>query len=162
MSAWPVATGFLGAPESRYRVRGLAKEDQMSKSPLQQVKDRFGSKEALVKEVKGLVEKTDLFVKKLNESKGLEHVSNLKLLRLHRLLSEVQEKYGSREKLVTKLLEIEGRVKDADYRKRFEKYTIGRLHDAVQTAERRVRNAAKKAKNVADRATGKSPKPAQS
>jgi hypothetical protein len=124
----------------------------MAKSPFQQVKDRFGSKEALVKELKALVEKSDLFIKKFNESKGLERVSNLKLLRLHRIAQEVQEKFGTREKLVGALIELEGRVKDADYRKRFEKYTVGRLLDAYKAAQKRVKNAAAKVKSAAQRA----------
>ncbi|MBN1772154.1 MAG: hypothetical protein JXB32_12880 [Deltaproteobacteria bacterium] len=118
----------------------------MAKSPFQQVKDRFGSKEALVKELQGLVEKTDLFVKKFNEAKGLERVSNLKLLRLHRIAEEVRERFGTREKLVGALVELEGRVKDADYRKHFENYPLGKLLDVFKSAERRVKRAAAKVK----------------
>lgn len=118
----------------------------MAKSPLQQVKDRFGSKEALIKELQGLVEKSDLFVKKFNEAKGLERVSNLKLLRLHRIAEEVRERFGTREKLVGALVELEGRVKDADYRKHFENFPIGKLLDTFKSLERRVKRAAAKAK----------------
>jgi hypothetical protein len=132
----------------------------MGKSPFQQVKDRFGSKEALIKELKGLVEKTDLFIKKFSETKGLERVSNLKLLRLHRIAQEVQEKFGTRDKLVNALVDLEGRVKDADYRKRFEKYTLGRLLDAYKSAEKRVKAAAGKAKAAAERVTKRAPKQA--
>ena len=123
----------------------------MQKSPLQQVKDRFGTKEALIKELKGLVDKTDLFIQKFSEQKGLERVSNLKLLRLHRLAKEVQEKFGTRQKLIDALVELDGRVKDADYRKRFEKHTIGRLYDVYRATERRVKGAARKAKEAAAR-----------
>jgi len=132
----------------------------MAKSPFQQVKDRFGSKEALVKELKGLVDKTDLFIKKFSETKGLDRVSNLKLLRLHRIAQEVQEKFGTRDKLVNALVELEGRVKDADYRKRFEKFTLGRLLDAYRSAEKRVKAAAGKAKAAAERVTRRAPKQA--
>jgi hypothetical protein len=121
----------------------------MKKSPFEQVKERFGSKEALVKEIQGLVDKTDLFVKKFSEAKGLERVSNLKLLRLHRMATEVQERFGGREKLIGALVELEGRIKDLDYRKRFEKYTLGRLWDAYRSAERRVKRAADQAKKAA-------------
>ena len=123
----------------------------MQKSPLQQVKDRFGTKEALIKELKGLVDKTDLFIQKFSEQKGLDRVSNLKLLRLHRLAKEVQEKFGTRQKLIDALVELDGRVKDADYRKRFEKHTIGRLYDVYRATERRVKGAARKAKEAAAR-----------
>jgi hypothetical protein len=123
----------------------------MQKSPLQQVKDRFGTKEALIKELKGLVDKTDLFIQKFSEQKGLERISNLKLLRLHRLAKEVQEKFGTRQKLIDALVELDGRVKDADYRKRFEKHTIGRLYDVYRATERRVKGAARKAKEAAAR-----------
>ena len=121
----------------------------MSKSPLQQVKERFGSKEALIKELKGLVEKTDLFIQKFSEQKGLERVSNLKLMRLHRLAKEVQEKFGTREKLIDALIELEGRAKDADYRKHFESFTLGRLYDVYRATERRVKGAAGTAKEAA-------------
>ncbi len=116
----------------------------MKKSPLQQVKERFGSKEKLIGEVRALVDKTDLFVKKFNEAKGLDRVSNAKLLRLHRIATDVQQRFATREKLVSALLEIEGRVKDLDYRKRFERYTLGRLYDAFKSAERRARAIARK------------------
>ncbi|MBI5488419.1 MAG: hypothetical protein HY905_13885 [Deltaproteobacteria bacterium] len=116
----------------------------MAKSPLQQVKDRFGSKEALVKELSVLAEKTDLFVKRFNETKGLERVSNLKLLRLRRIAAEVQEKFETRAKLVDALVELQGRAKDADYKKHFDKHTLGRLLDVYRVAERRAKRAARK------------------
>lgn len=124
----------------------------MKKSPFQEVQERFGSKADLVKEIRALVEKTDLFVAKFNETKGPDRVSNAKLLRLHRLATEVQEKFGSREKLIDAVLELEGRIKDKDYRKRFERYTLGRLWDVYRSADRRRRNAAKKAERAAARA----------
>jgi len=116
----------------------------MPKSPWKQVEEKFGSKEALIKELSALVEKSDLFIKKFNEAKGLERVSNLKLLRLRRIAAEVQEKFGTREKLVTALVELEGRAKDADYRKRFDHFTLGRLVDTYRASERRQKRAARK------------------
>ena len=130
----------------------------MQKSPLQQVKDRFGTKEALIKELKGLVDKTDLFIQKFSEQKGLERISNLKLLRLHRLAKEVQEKFGTRQKLIDALVELDGHVKDADYRKHFEKHTIGRLYDVYRATERRVKGAARKVKEAAARVTKRAQK----
>ncbi len=99
----------------------------MKASPLAEVKDRFGSKEKLVDAVRELAGE-ELFLDRVNEDKGLERVSNQKLLRLHAVLSEVKAKFGSRAKLVDAILEAEGR-KDAGYRDRLERWPTPRLWD---------------------------------
>ena len=94
----------------------------MSKSPLSIVKERFGddpkkAKEKLVAAVKKAAGK-DLWLDRLNEEKGLEHVSNKKLLHLEQVLTAVRKEAGSRDKLITAIAEAQGRGKDEAYKAR--------------------------------------------
>ncbi len=86
------------------------------KSPLATVKEKFGDKAKLVAAVKALATE-ELWLgrtsKDRGHDRGLEHVSNAKLLRLHAVLTEVKAKFGSREKLVEAILAAENRSKDA-------------------------------------------------
>ena len=104
----------------------------MKKTPLQEVKERFGSKENLVKEVKKLFDKGDLFEDRLNPDKGIQLISNAKLLKLHKVAEEVKERFTTRANLVDDLLKTMGRVKDAGLRERFEKWGLPRLWDYYQ------------------------------
>jgi len=99
----------------------------MKASPLAEVKDRFGSKEDLVAAVRDLAS-DDLFLDRVNEDKGLERVSNQKLLHLHAVLTEVKETFGSRDKLIDAICEAERRT-DAGYRDRLESWPTPRLWD---------------------------------
>ena len=66
----------------------------MAKSPVSVVKEKFGDKAKLVEAVKAFMTE-DLWVNRLNEEKGLDRVSNAKLLRLHRIFSAVQGEFGA-------------------------------------------------------------------
>ncbi|MCP4604075.1 MAG: hypothetical protein GY847_26725 [Proteobacteria bacterium] len=101
----------------------------MKKSPLEEVKERFGSKESLIKEVKGLFDKGKMFEDKLNPDKGLARVSNTKLLKLHKIATEVRERFTTRANLVDDLTKILGREKDEGLKERFEKWGLPRLWD---------------------------------
>ncbi len=122
-------------------------------TPQTKLKSKFESKEKLVAAVKALTT-DELWIPRLNQdrggNKGLDQVSNSKLLRLHETLSTVKAKFGTRVKLVDAVLEAEGRVKDTGYRSRLEAYTVPRLFD-LYTAKNRKATAAKKA------ATAKTP-----
>ncbi len=107
-----------------------------TKSPLARVKEQFGDKEKLVEAVQKLGG-DDLWVARTNENKGLAHVSNAKLLRLHRVLSEVKEKFGTREKLVDAILELEKRTKDAGYKQRLSAWPVPRLYDTYRSTAKR-------------------------
>jgi len=107
------------------------------RTPLSEVKERFGSKEALIKEIEKLTAKKDLLAEKFGE-KGVEHVSNAKLLRLHRLVSEVSDRFSSRAGLVDAYLELRHRSKDEPYRQKLMTYTLGRLYDMYQVAQRKA------------------------
>lgn len=107
-----------------------------SKSPMARVKEQFGDKAKLVEAVQKLGG-DDLWVARVNENKGLAHVSNAKLLRLHRVLSEVKEKFGTREKLVDAILELEKRSKDAGYKQRLSAWPVPRLWDTYRSTAKR-------------------------
>lgn len=116
----------------------------MSKSPAAIVKEKFGDKAKLVAALDKFVS-GDLWVKRVNEAKGLSRVSNAKLLHLVEVLTEVKEKFGSRAKLVDTILDLEKRAKDEGFKQRLTAYPIPRLYDAYRAAARRAGVAAKRA-----------------
>jgi hypothetical protein len=123
----------------------FAPEDpSMSKSPVATVKDKFGDKAKLAAAVAAFA-KSDLWVERTNKNKGLERVSNAKLLRLHATLSDVKERFGTRAKLIDAICELEKRSKDAGYKKRLEAHPVPRLYDAWRSAARRAGVAVPKA-----------------
>jgi len=111
------------------------------RTPLAIVKDKFGDKEKLVAAVEKFTGE-DLWVGRTNEDKGLKHVSNAKLLRLHATFTVVKEKFGTRAKLIDAILTIEKRTKDAGYKARIEAYPVPRLWDMYRSLEKRNKPAA--------------------
>ena len=122
------------------------------KSPLAIAKERFGIDEAdptkaRTEAKKKLVEAVEqlsdggLWIERTNEDKGLESVSNKKLLHLLDVLEAVKDAHGSRDKLIDAILDAEARTKDATYRNRFEKMPTPRLWDHFQAAKRRAARA---------------------
>jgi hypothetical protein len=115
------------------------------KAPLSIVKEKFGEKAKLVEAVKGFMTE-DLWVGRTSSDrggdKGLDHVSNAKLLRLHATFSEVKEKFGTRAKLIDAILTAENRSKDAGYRTRLEAFPVPRLYDQYKAASKRAKAAA--------------------
>jgi len=107
------------------------------KSPLSLVKEKFGDKAKLVESVEKLTSE-ELWVARTNKDKGLAHVSNSKLLRLHALFSEVKEKFGTREKLIDAILELEKRSKDAGLRQKLLTWPVPRLYDAYRSSTKRI------------------------
>ena len=115
------------------------------KSPIAAVKESFGDKAKLVAELEKFAKSDDLWVSRLNAKKGLAHVSNAKLLRLHATFTTVKEKFGTRAKLIDAIAEIEKRSKDEGYKTRLGAYPVPRLWDMYQSASKRTAAAAKKA-----------------
>ena len=115
------------------------------KSPLATVKDKFGDKTKLVEAVKALATE-ELWLGRTSadrgNDRGLEHVSNAKLLRLHAVLSVVKDKFGTRAKLIDEVLGAQNRSKDAGLRKRLEAYPVPRLFDLYKSV---TKHAPKKA-----------------
>lgn len=108
----------------------------MKKTPLQEVKEKFGSKDNLVKELKKMFDKGDLFEDRLNPDKGITMISNAKLLKLHQVAEEVKERFNTRANLVDDLLKTLGRVKDTGLKDRFEKWGLPRLWDYYQSVSK--------------------------
>jgi hypothetical protein len=111
-------------------------ESVMSKSPLAVVKEKFGDKEKLVAAVKALAGE-DLWVSRTNKEKGLDHVSNAKLVRLHATFTAVKEKFGTRAKLIEAILEVEKRAKDEGYKKHLSEFPVPRLWDLYKSSAKR-------------------------
>jgi hypothetical protein len=112
-----------------------------AKNPLARVKDQFGDKAKLVTAVEKLAG-DDLWVSRTNKDKGLAHVSNAKLLRLHATFTEVKAKFGTRDKLVAAVLELEKRSKDTGMQQKLSAWPVPRLWDAYRSAAKRKARAA--------------------
>jgi len=123
-----------------------------TKSPLGKVKETFGDKAKLVEAVKAFTTE-DLWIGRTARDRGgergLEHVSNAKLLRLHAIFTEVKEKFGTRQKLIDAILTLENRLKDTGLRIRLEKHPVPRLFDQYRVLSKRAAAAAKKAAKTA-------------
>jgi hypothetical protein len=137
-SSFRRASHLAHHPADRVRQREIP-----MKSPLSAVKDTFGDKAKLVAELEKFTKDDDLWVSRVNASKGLAHVSNAKLLRLHKTFSAVKEKFGSRAKLIDAIAEVEKRAKDDGYKTRLGAYPVPRLWDMYQSATKRAGKAAK-------------------
>ncbi len=107
----------------------------MSKSPVSVVKEKFGEKAKLVEAVKAFMTE-DLWVNRLNETKGLDRVSNAKLLRLHTTFSAVKGEFGSRAKLIDAILTFDGQGKDEGQRTRLNAFPVPRLYDLYRSKKK--------------------------
>src|SRR5947209_6422620 len=103
------------------------------KTPLSNVKEAFGDKAKLVAAVEKLCT-PDLWVSRTNKDKGLAHVSNAKLLRLHATFTAVKEKFGTRDKLIESILEVEKRTTDEGYKSALAQHPVPRLWDHYKSA----------------------------
>jgi hypothetical protein len=112
-----------------------------AKNPLARVKEQFKDKASLVAAVEKLAG-TDLWVSRTNKDKGLAHVSNAKLLRLHAIFTDVKAKFGTRDKLVTAVLEAEKRSKDTGLLHKMSEWPVPRLWDAYRSAKKRHESGA--------------------
>lgn len=110
-------------------------------TPHARVKAGFGSKNELIEKIQGMAE--GLLVDRFNKSKSWKGISNAKLLRLHAIVNEAKQRFGTREQLIDALAAAEGHGKDADYKKRFADWPLPRLLDALKSAERRNARAEK-------------------
>ena len=115
----------------------------MKKSPVAVVKERFASKDKLVEAVQKLAT-ADLWVDRVNSEKGLAKVSNQKLVKLHDALTDAQKRFGSRDKLISAILELKKRTKDAGYQASLKKQPLPQLLDLHASAERAGKRATKK------------------
>jgi hypothetical protein len=109
-----------------------------TKSPLSIVKERFQDKDGLLKAVRDLATE-ELWIDRVDQEKGLSAVSNKKLLRLHTILSDVKSQFGSREKLVGAILDVEKRGKDEGYKTRLSRFSTPRLWDMYKATSKRAK-----------------------
>jgi hypothetical protein len=117
----------------------------MKKTPASQVKERFESKDKLVAAVTKLAT-AELWADRVNSAKGLGRVSNAKLVRLHDTLTDAKKRFGSRDKLVASIVELNKRVKDKGYAEKLAAYPLPQLldlHAAATRASKRAEAAAK-------------------
>mgnify|MGYP001547551617 CR=1 FL=1 len=126
----------------------------MKKSPVAVVKERFESKAKLVEAVQKLAT-ADLWVERVNAEKGLAKVSNEKLVKLHDVLVDAKKRFGSRDKLISAILELKKRTKDANYSAGLKKFALPQLLDLHASVERASKRAAAKA--AAPKAAKKAP-----
>jgi hypothetical protein len=113
-----------------------------ARHPLARVKERFGSKEDLIKKlVEPLAaedEDTDVVRDRLLKA------SNQQLLRLHAAVTTVQEKWGGREKLIAAIGSALNKSKDQDYLAKLGTFSLPRLLE-LANASARAKSAAKPA-----------------
>jgi hypothetical protein len=128
----------------------------MKNSPVSVVKEQFQSKEKLVEAVQKLAT-SEMWLDRVSPNKGLGRVSNQKLLRLHALLSDIKNRFGDRSKLISAILELEKRGKDAGYQQRLESYPLPRLVDLHQVLSRKQARAEAKSKPAVKKALAKKP-----
>jgi hypothetical protein len=128
------------------------------KNPLAAIKDKFESKAKLVAEIETLAKDEDLWVSRVNANKGLAHVSNAKLLKLHTTFAAVKEKFGTRAKMIDAIADLEKRAKDDGYKARLGAYPVPRLWDMYKSAAKRS-GAAAKAAEPKPAKTAKKPAP---
>jgi hypothetical protein len=114
------------------------------KTPLATVKEKYGDKKALVAAIEKLTGE-DLWLGRTNKDKGLGHVSNAKLLKLHAVFTTVKEKFGTRVRLIEAIADLEKRPKDEGFKTRLGAYPVPRLWDLYESADKRHRRAVKAA-----------------
>ena len=130
------------------------------KSPLAIVKDKFGDKSKLVEAVKAF-NTEELWLGRTSagqgggEGRGLQHVPNAKLVRLHAVFTEVKEKFGTRAKLIEEILTAQKRSKDGDLKKKLETYPVPRLFDLYKSVTKAVKKAEAKAAPRTEKAAPK-------
>ncbi len=69
----------------------------------------------------------------------LKTASNTQLLRLHKVVQAVKDKWGSRDALITAIGTATNKSKDKDYLAKLAKYSLPRLYDLATSATRRAR-----------------------
>ena len=108
----------------------------MRKTPLQIVKDQYGSKADLINKVAGLINPMD-GESDDDHKRRLRNVSNAKLLHLLDI-GERAKAAGGRDGLVAKVLELKGQSKDHEYGDALKKKSIGLLLDMVASLQHRA------------------------
>src|SRR5262245_20244026 len=125
--------------------RQLSELGTMKTSPLMAMTERFGDKQKLLSALEKLTT-DDLWLKRVNDVKGLARVSNKKLLHLHDTLERVKKDFGNRTKLIDATLELMKRQKDEGLKGRLQNFPTPRLFDFYTSTARRSKAATEAAK----------------
>lgn len=104
------------------------------KTPLQIVKDQYGSKDKLIDAVAALVQPAE-GESSDDHKKRLKYVSNAKLLHLLGVAEQAKQ-LGGRDGMVDAILKLKGQPKDHEYRDRLKKLSTGRLVDLTRSLQR--------------------------
>ena len=95
-------------------------------TPLHTVTEKFGSKAQLVDQLVGLVQRQE-DESDVELTERLMRVSNRKLITLHERENALNTSFGTREKLVSAIVEKKLGRTDADFEKKLGQYSTGRL-----------------------------------
>ncbi len=100
----------------------------MKKSPVDIVKERFETRENLVDAILGLMSDGD---KDDRTAARLKGAKNAQLLRIHAVLGEVQDRFGSKDALIQEIAKqkFEGKSPEQSYIEKLQGYTSRRLLD---------------------------------
>ena len=120
--------------EPKVKTERADKGAPKARHPLGRVKERFKSKEELVKTLVEPLAAADEDTDQVRDR--LLKASNQQLLRLHRVVTTVQDKWGSREKLIAAIGAAMNKTKDQDYLAKLQTFSLPRLLDLAKTAER--------------------------
>ena len=99
------------------------------KSPLQQVKEQFGTKKALADQLIPVIDRLNPNESDADFARRIQAASNKQLLRLHAVEQTVKERFGSRDALIDAIVQAKFGKANADYRQSLTKYTKVRLLD---------------------------------
>jgi len=119
-----------------------------SHPPTGRVKGQFEDKAKLISAVQALATSA-LWLDRVNADKGLAKVSNAKLLKLHSALSRAKKEFGTRDKLIGAVLDLDKRGKDEGYKTRLAAYPLPRLLDLHDSLSKSSANKASAAKTAA-------------
>ena len=100
----------------------------MKKTPLQQVKEQFGSKEALANKLIPLLDRPEDEDQAAFERR-VKTTSNEKLLRLWQAEESVKSQFGGKDALVDAIVKARFGAANADYRAKIAPYAKTRLLD---------------------------------
>ena len=110
----------------------------MSKpTPFQNVKKLYGSKQALVDKVAGLLAPDEGETRE-DFAAGLRTVANAKLRHLV-AIGEKAAELGGRSGLVDKIAELRGHAKDGDFKARLTGFSLPKLIDTYSSLSRKAK-----------------------
>lgn len=107
----------------------------MKATPLQIVKDKFGSRADLADQLAGMVDKMHGDESKSQVKARLMGCSNPKLLRLYAVEQKVREQFGDKSKLVDAIIEARktaGLTADDSYRSKITTFSKAKLLDMTR------------------------------